>query len=219
MPHRARNSNTSPNPNPSLNVAASRPSPRPSPQARRELIVRGPRAAVQEALQDLWLRCGVRIELPRTAAATREPAPRVKLPAVFIQAARAAPAAVAAATVAAQVCADTAARAATAAAALPASKGLGSGAAARTEASGRRTIGKTSQARRKVASGQSRGGGHRVAWSAAEDRALRLGINKHGSSSWVRILEEGGDVWHAKHRDAQPRGSSLRDRARTLGLL
>ena len=30
---------------------------------------------------------------------------------------------------------------------------------------------------------------------------------------------EGADVWHAMHRVAQPRGSSLRDRARTLGLL
>ena len=56
--------------------------------------------------------------------------------------------------------------------------------------------------------------GSKVMWNAAEDRALRSGIEKHGPK-WALILAEGGGVWQLMHG----KGTSLRERARNLGIL
>ena len=57
-------------------------------------------------------------------------------------------------------------------------------------------------------------GGGKVKWNAAEDRALRRGIEKHGPK-WALILAEGGGVWQLRHG----KGTSLRERARNLGIV
>jgi hypothetical protein len=115
--------------------------------------------------------------------------------------------------------ADAAARAG---AAATAPQALARDATAPTQTCASRTVTKLARGKPAPPRGKKKGAprsGHRVAWSLAEDRELRNGIARHGKSAWVRILDEGGHVWHEKHRDAHPRGSSLRDRARTLGLL
>lgn len=65
---------------------------------------------------------------------------------------------------------------------------------------------------RKCNRNHGRDGGRRVEWSAAEEAALRRGVDKHGFGNWAAILADGG--FHSSRTNVK-----LKDKARTMGIL